>query len=117
MTLAELAGGDAVTLTFRITVLVAIVGGAITVAAFLRKLLGAIRDKARLEQRVQTHLDQTEPLIAQFNEMQRAVASGESRHQQITDRIDRYIETQDETNRELKRGIDRLTEHLLENRA
>ena len=104
MTMAELAVSDTVTTTFRITVLV----GFVTVATFMWRMLAALKAKAKLEQRVETHLDQTEPLIKQFGAMQSAITSGELRHQAMTERLDRFIGQQDEMNRHFRDSIDHL---------
>jgi hypothetical protein len=104
MTIAQIVGDGGATLTFRVSVVV----GLVTLATFMWRLLAALKEKAKLEQRVETHLSQTEPLIAQFQIMQRAISSGEERHQAMTDRLDRFISQQDEMNRHFRDNIDNL---------
>lgn len=108
MSLAEVITQDAATVGFRVTVLMSIAVGFITISTFMWRLLTAIKSKARMEQRVENHLVQTEPLIGQFHLMQTAITSGELRHQAITERLDRFITTQDEINRHFRATLDHM---------
>lgn len=100
---------DPETITFRIATIVAL----IVICGFLLRLLGAIRTKAQFEQRIETHIQQTEPLVSQFHTMQNAITSGEIRHQEMTLRLDRYIENQDNMNRTLQDTLNILLRKIV----
>lgn len=100
------------TAAFRTTVLAGLatlMGGLIAVLTFMWKILGAVKSKAKLEQRVEAHLDQADELITEFRVMQTAIARSEERFQSLSDRLGRFIETTDEANREMRASIRALT--------
>lgn len=96
------------TIAFRLSTL----AGLVTIAWTLYKLITVIQSKAKFEQRVETHIEQTEPLIAQFHAMQNAVTSGELRHQAITERLSTFIETQTEANSSFRETLNILIQKI-----
>lgn len=83
------------------------------IGTFLWRLLVAVKAKAKFEQRVETHLIQTEPLLTQFHAMQTAVTSGELRHQEMNHRMEQHIEAQMETNRALQETLQIVLQRVL----
>lgn len=83
-------------------------GGLVALAIFMSRIVKVVKEKAVLEHRVETHLNQSEPLIEEFQTYKTRIAILDEKHTALVHNLNRFIEVQDDANRSFREAIDQM---------